>query len=899
MLSKNWVWLLFCILIGSCVYASDMPFPRCIAPDYFGPKPITVKAGYSYKDQKAFMSNSGKDGSSGNFHSDQVVKWQNTGLVTNGKDLVIRVRGSWTAWNKNNTKESKHDILSLEELEQIRYKGIKKDDHKKSLPEWDHTCTVKQENDCDDIDEESGKIPCWFTNGKGAYLLFKKAGGSDPNDTLESMRTPKYPTIHIGGKNMKDGIFHLSKSSSDENNGCTDTMQKLDLSEKMEIYVKILDNYYFDNIGGYSLEVLSGASANSSHAFNDIYGFLKRLLLINNDTNDTNYKSVAQEMFDNIIHKGKRFKNLTISSLCLFIVISVLLYIFGMVRDIYHDFIFRIMKIALVVTLLSPDSFKFFYDHFFALFIHGLELFIKIISPVLGNSRNAETFDFMDDMFWTFTSYATVRKIVALFLSQLPSSIFFVLLIFLAIIIYLILCIYMFVIFLTGFVGIAFLIAIMPLFLLSILFSPLKELFQGWLNFLISLCLKAVMMYALLALFYSMIIDTFYKQLGFTVCYNQWLLLCIPQGVPVIGSMCLLNTSAWTMGQVFVPYLSSSVPDLISNQEAKKLSMEGGKFKFTGGKKTIHIPPEYSIEEERYVDYPYYNPIIESDRISEIQAGGVIKLLYVFVLVLMSFLIYSMRSIVQSLSSNLAGGGFSVSDISSFVYGGNGSKLINLIRTPVGLIQHFVGTRISAGIGVVKEFPDKFAGGTAKLVGRVPRIGGVLETGIEGSRKVVKAAALTTQMITTPQHNVKVFEKKLFKIFGIDEAYLSSNNKYDKYLDYYRMSVGAHLGYALGYDVKMDDMGRVIDTHMGYAFKDAVKFGLQHDMHVLDSRGAYRYKIPKDGPDDKHVKNVFYMALMHRADFMMKLRAETLGAVKADAVRRKGIDRERKREDEK
>ncbi len=893
MLSKSWFWLLFCILVGDYAYAG-IPFPRCISADYFGPKPVTVKAGYSSNEKEAFTPSKKTVGDkpNGGFHTGQVVRWENTGLVTNGKDLVIRVRGAWTAWNKNNAKESKRDILTLEELEKIKYEGIKKDDHKKALPEWDHTCAIKETDDgCYTINED-GKIPCWFTNGQGAYLLFKEVGDpGDPNETLESMRASKYPTIHMGGKNMNDGIFRLSVSQTDEYNECPE----LNLSKKkMEIYVKIFDEYYFDNIGGYSLEVLSGASANTSHIFNDIYNFLKELFLINEKPDR---KGVAHEMFDNIIHTGESFKNLTISLLCLFIVVSALLYIFGMVRDVYHDFIFRIVKVALVVTLLSPGSFKFFYDHFFGAFISGLELLINIVLSALGNSRS-DTFDFMDDMFWTFTSYATMNKISALFLSQIPGSMLFVPLIFLAIIIYLVLCIYIFIIFLAGFVGIAFLIAIMPLFLLSILFSPLKSLFEGWLKFLISLCLKSLMMYTLLALFYSMIMGTFYKQLGFTTCYNQWLLACIPQAFPLIGGSCV-SIPAWTVGQIFVPYMPISASDYqITDEEAKKLSREGGRFKFTGGKKKMNIspecrvPPKYREEEERYVDYPCYDLITENNRISEIQQGYVISLLDAFMLVLISFLMYSMRSIVQDLSANLAGGGFSMSNIASAVY--DPSWLINKIKQPTSSLQKIMGSYIGAGIGVIKEFPDKFAGGTAKLVGRVPRIGGVLETSINTSRKIADAAALTTQIITTPQHDVKAFEKKLFKIFGIDEAYLSSNNKYDKYLNYYRLSVGAHLGYALGYTINEDSM----TTHMGYAFQDAVKFGLQHDMHVLESGDTYRSKLTKDGPDDKHVKNVLYMAYLCREDFMKKLRDASIG-VEAGAVRRRrGIEKNRLRREE-
>jgi type IV secretory pathway VirB6-like protein len=904
--------LLFCILVGG--YAYSVPFPRCIPADYFGPKPVTVKAGYSKDETKAFLSNKKETAAKKPGSDDQVVRWENTGLVTNGKDLIIRVQGAWTAWNKNNAKESKHDILKLEELERIRYKGIENKDHKEVLPAWDDKCIMKPtqqdgSSNCYSIDEHKSKIPCWFTNGEGAYLLFKSRSDPDPNETLEYMRNPISPVVHMGGQNMKDGTLHIGIGKSQDQGS---QYSHLDLSEGMEIYVKILDRYYFNNMGGYSLEVLSGASGNSSQIFNDIYEFLKKLLLIDKNTNDVN-KSAAREMFNNIIHKGGNFKRLAVTLLCLFIVISALLYIFGMVRDVYRDFIFRVMKVALVVMLLSTDSFKFFYDHFFGAFIYGLEYLIETVSVVSKNARSSVTFDFMDDMFWTFTSYATLRKIVALLLSQLPGSIVFVLCIFLAIVVYLILCISFFIVFLTGFIGIAFLIAIMPLFLLSILFSPLKHLFEGWLKYLVSLCLKSVMLYTLLGLFYSIIMDSFYRQLGFTVCYNQWLVVCIPKGIPFIGGKCPIDISTWTAGQVFKPYTPIASPAKLADQEAEKLS---GRFKFTGGKSKMRVPPDYKEkEEERYIDYPFYetSETSKSDdgddmhniaRIDDIQNGYLINLLEVFIMVLLSFLMYALRNIVEELSANFAGGGFSMNNVQAIYDTDRPLSLkeyikspVKLVHAPIKFLQAGVLSGISEGSKVIREFPDKFAGGAAKLVGRAPLIGGILETGINASRKLVKAAALTTQIITTPHDKVKHFEDRIFDIFGIDKTYLSSNNKYSKYLDYYRKSVGAHLGYVLGAGFYGDGDNK--QYHIGYAFKDAIKFGSKHNIRSLECGGAHRSNLSKDGPNDRHVKNPFYMAYLCRKDFMKKLRDSTIG-VEANTVqrrRRNMIEKEKKRRD--
>lgn len=84
-----------------------------------------------------------------------------------------------------------------------------------------------------------------------------------------------------------------------------------------------------------------------------------------------------------------------------------------MIRETKHDMLIRMMKITLVIVLISPGSFRFFYDHFLVLFVKGLEQLISIITNFApnmntgGNSNvaqgnEAKLFSFMEDMFNKF-----------------------------------------------------------------------------------------------------------------------------------------------------------------------------------------------------------------------------------------------------------------------------------------------------------------------------------------------------------------------------------------------------------------------------------------------------------------------------------------------------------------
>ncbi|MFP3023916.1 MAG: conjugal transfer protein, partial [Wolbachia sp.] len=379
------------VLITGCS-KNDMPFPRCISADYFGPEPIAVSAHFT-NDHDAFIPEDGEviDPETGEinygFHHNQVVKWKDTGLETDGDSLIVRVNGAWTSWSNNNKKESKgsYDLQSLEQLKYAtKFEGKSGDnslpdfhlvcnDYKPSIQKFSSdpnaSCTVK----CKCVNEDDSKnavsrgAPCWFTNGHGAYLLFQ-TGKDDPNENLKLMRDPQYPTVHLGYNSTAEGdsgFFTLERDSTKLKDRNCDTVK---LKKGWKIYVKILDRYYLDNVGGYSFEFLSGVQQPSSFGFFDyIYHYLKCVLLINENCKkhfNGDDPAAAQAMFENIAEKSTSFHNFVLSLLVLFVMISSLLYLFGMIRETKHDMLIRMMKITLVIVLISPGSFRFFYDHF-------------------------------------------------------------------------------------------------------------------------------------------------------------------------------------------------------------------------------------------------------------------------------------------------------------------------------------------------------------------------------------------------------------------------------------------------------------------------------------------------------------------------------------------------------
>lgn len=1032
-LGKCWfrVLLLAAYMLITGCSKNDMPFPRCISADYFGPKPIAVSAHFS-SDHDAFIPGDGEviDPETGEinsgFHHTQVVKWEDTGLETNGDSLEVRVNGAWTSWSNNNKKESKgsYDLQSLEQLKYAtKFEGKSGDnslpdfhlicnDYKSSAPqkissESNASCTVncKCINEDDSANTVSRGAPCWFTNGHGAYLLFQRHGDDSPNKDLKSMRNPSSPTVHLGYNSVAEngsGLFTLDRDSTKlKDRNCN----PVKLKKGWKIYVKILDRYYLDNAGGYSFEFLSGVQQPSSFGFFDyIYNYLKCVLLINENCKEhfnSNDPAVAQAMFENIAEKSTSFHNFVLSLLVLFVMISSLLYLFGMIRETKHDMLIRMMKITLVIVLISPGSFRFFYDHFLVLFVKGLEQLISVITNFAPNMNTgsiaqgdeAKLFSFMDDMFNKFFAYSVWKKFAAFLHYQMWASLLMIPAIFIGIVLYFLLCLYAYIIFLSGFMGIAFLIAIMPLFLISILFSPLKSLFEGWIKFCISFCLQSIMIFTLLSLLASMIMNTFYRQLGFTVCYNKWfeVKLCAPKWV--FGGFCIVDKQyfGWTPGQIFVPYTLGEASSLNidkSIEGIEKISREGGTIKFTGGAGYIPIPPDYIEKGFRYIDYPFFNPIpgtkdnpadhyiaesdmvvsngcsakdlvrltnslshavekfdilllinsidreigidskirkfycrsvdekcnnylemihdyrkgiirsnlkseirslvekvIESDkscklesfsdlnkdyqnnsdyqRVQDIQRGYLINAGEIFILFLLSFLMFSLRTFVQQMGSSIAGGGFSVYNISS-MYAGGGilsqiplpkffekvgvTNLMGLISLPKHMLQGAIGGGLESLGKFATGLPNQLAGGTANLLGRIPRVGGVLKYAIDVPRKFVGATIEATKFATSPENDVDKLEEKIYRAFGVDKEDIT-HRRIGKYLEYYKGYVGSHLGYTI---------------------EDAMKFTWEHG---LDSIGVSHRTGEKDGYPD----NLLCRAKIQREDFLKRLHDYTIG----------------------
>ncbi|KJV87944.1 trbL/VirB6 plasmid conjugal transfer family protein [Anaplasma phagocytophilum str. ApNYW] len=592
---------------------NEVPFPRCVSADNFNSSTtIAVSAYYGSSNVDAFKAENGElgDGSVPGSRK-QIVRWQDTGLVTDGEEIVVKVEGAWIPWEKNGEKHSPTMAVNAG----ISRPTDRSDEFYDSVVDVDRICGPYQKYEkqvggcrmqCHAIpmqdQDGTGQYgrPCWLEKGYGAYLLFKRPNDQDPNATMDLIEFPESPTTHLAYESAHDGGEAIYRSSG----RIYDVKcQVVNPERGWKVYVKILDNYYHDNAGGYSLEFTKGVVRGTN---TDIFESVRKLVRDELD-------SAGKKIFQNIA-KDKEYRNFVFALITLSIVLTALTYIFGMVRAPLTDLIAKLLKIVLVLLLISPGSWDFFYNHLLRLFLEGVDEIIAVVNEyALGQKvfNKNNPFSFMDIMIRDkiFSTVVWEAKARALITADW-SSIFALLIIIIAVLFYVGLCLYGFVIYLTAFVGVTFLISLMPILFVGILFSRFKSLFDGWLTQCISFSMQAILMFTLIAMFGTLIMHYYYRIFGFTACYNEWIHINIPL---------IINRGyyEWTPGQ---KYDTITIGKGGTEKRAYPEAGASARYTFTGGGAVIRVPPDYKDEDFRYVDYPFLDP----DTKSKTVPGGVV-----------------------------------------------------------------------------------------------------------------------------------------------------------------------------------------------------------------------------------------------------------------------------------
>ncbi len=618
---RSYLWLLLVVLLlNSC---SEEPFPRCVSAEDFGSPKESIVALVPKGDER-FIAENGESGDG--FNGQQVVRWKKTGFITTGEDIVIKVSGFWSSWARGDRTAGVAEYNQLARTAGKLLKRTAKDringgvisdericgpyatmDAPNTLCANSGTCLYLPNEDYEDRDKGAYGKPCWFENGCGAYLLFKSPDDPDPNASLDIMKYPLSPIVHLCHKSVEEGGTGFFQSSQKiiRTSNCGETA----VPPNAEVYVKILDRYYWDNSGGYVLEAHKGIMTPSTKVFEKVREVVFDVV-----------NGASERVFKGIVLNNDYVRSVRVI-LVIFIVISSILYLMGLIQQPKGDIAVRLIKISIVVMLISPNSWEFFHNYVFSLWIDGMNYIIATSMTALAGNYVIDfnhPFQFLDFVIAhkIFAKEVWLVKMKALMIAN-PDGVLAVTIIIIIVFLFLYICISGFVLFLTGMLAVSFIMSTAPIFMLAMLFQRYKQTFDAWFTQMTSFTFQSIVIFTMLALFSNMILYHYYRIFGFTACYNTVFRIEFPF---FDQRVVLFSLKEFTPGQVYKPFVLGLVP--IKEEERKlyekydidlKVNKLGGKrFHFTGGAGIRPVPPNYDWIDFRYHDFPFLDPDPES-----------------------------------------------------------------------------------------------------------------------------------------------------------------------------------------------------------------------------------------------------------------------------------------------
>ncbi len=615
--TKLLYYILLTLMLSGCY-----PENLCLMPDNFHTTYMNVSSRY---DARNIIGE----------EDDQVAPWLRAEGLTNGQPLVVIVKN----WNKKDHYNIPGQVSAWSPWYGQAEGGFNK------LNEIPHSLTQYCEYDgdmCHTTAEPNVKnAPCIMTGGKGLYGLIMKPEARHPNTNRFTMENPNGYNFHLGEDRSDADVklydININTAKLEEANGVyLDYMKFKDSLDNpvnyldSPVYFKIYDTYYNDNAGMYQLMIKSGLSYESKGIIFDFIHVFKTTLfgvkkqtsfdtsaseatkemvnsigskevsglaeygvklvrgLYTKDNNPQDFEGKIPAMFKNVV-KDPRFQNTVWSITILFLILTAMSYLIGMTSMSQGLLIKTLIKIAVINQLLSSEgSWTFFNDHFFAMFIYGID---SIIGTIMGGIVGAETngLYIYDDLFRTLLGEEVFKKILALIFSDnsadIMSGILFAV-IFYTTVVFLFIAVGKAVItYLIAMTTIGLLILIFPIIITFFLFSTTSDIYENWFKLLASYSLQPILLMAGIGLFSTVIIEDVYLQLGFKACFYPKTFVELPMNENI-------------RFRIWQPIYVDEEDDFKANILVPR--------SFTKDDGTFCKP--YECAAERYVNYPFIEP---------------------------------------------------------------------------------------------------------------------------------------------------------------------------------------------------------------------------------------------------------------------------------------------------
>ena len=655
---------------------------RCIAADDFGHANFTVPARYDNGEL------------TGQVGTNQVAPWLDSKFRLNGRPLTVSVRGwdngieyndpsevsAWCPWYGSNKNVNQLSLICARLKE----------------------CLFQDDNMCTDtIDAAITNAPCLLKKGVGLYAAVPDPG-IDINSTYEMQKNPTGIVFHVGEKTDGYSMYEVNKLGNiRETGGRVYNFENDEVKSKYvggKLYFKILDKYYNDNNGQYKVVVKSGISRVSPDPITYATTLVKGFIFGGNGTS-----GIVRGIYLGIVNNPS-YRLVVSMLLTLYIVYTGLSYLVGNIQLTHTELIVRVVKIAIVSTLLNTEySWRFFNDYLFVYFIGGTDQILKIIVEAGASGPGSP------GILALMIAPQTLAKLLSLLFTDWLGFLYIILFL-IALVFILVVFFQATVIYLSSLIAISLILIMAPIFICFLLFEITKPLFESWLKQLIAYSVQPIILFTGL-IFISMILrQEIYGSLGFSVCKFNILSM-------VTGSSSPTNGTSTGSGSIFndetEKILGVGLGDSIFSWWFPN-PMIGSEF--SRETKSIPIPIDHYEDEEfvststvtskfceaygcigqRYIDLPFLDPVKDVRRLNQFWAGRFVQLDGLFLIFVGIYLLFKFNTLATQAAHFLTGTSGNLTKINRI-----GDAAVSSIMNPVkNQISKMPGRALGAARGI-------------------------------------------------------------------------------------------------------------------------------------------------------------------------------------------------------
>lgn len=213
-------------------------------------------------------------------------------------------------------------------------------------------------------------------------------------------------------------------------------------------------------------------------------------------------------------NKTKTIRSTIVSLLVLYIVLYTLYYFFGLTHVSIYEFLIICVKIGIITQLLRDNSWDFFYNNAFSIFINTPRQLIEIAN-FRGTTSNV--FEFFDLPLNRFLSAHSVLLVISLIFSGPLGIVSFCLVIWGLIIVVLSIFNALFS-FVTSIAIVALLLSLTPIFIICLLFTYTRQMFHNWVKNLARFAIHPVVLLIFISLISQTMDYIVYSVFNFEVC---------------------------------------------------------------------------------------------------------------------------------------------------------------------------------------------------------------------------------------------------------------------------------------------------------------------------------------------------------------------------------------------